>query len=107
MLKALSIVGYFGMAADLSGWIGWQFHDPKTGEGFLVVIRPQESPYGSAQVRWQAADSGRNYRLPSSDGPLLATKSDRELLAGWQVPPLGPVESQLLRCQAFTTAERK
>ena len=97
----------FPQRRDLSGWIGWQFHDPKTDEGFLVVIRPEESPYGTAQVRWQAVDSGRNYRLLSSDGSLLATKSGRELLAGWQVPALGSGESQLLRYQALTTEERK
>jgi alpha-galactosidase len=95
----------FRQQRDLSDWIGWQFHDPKADEGFLVTIRPQESPYSSAEVCWQAVDPARTYRLLSSDGSLLATKAGKELSAGWQVPPLRAGNSQLLRYRAVTPGE--
>jgi alpha-galactosidase len=43
-------------------WEGWQFHDPGSGEGVLVVFRGQ-SPIERQVVRPRGVDATRRYRL--------------------------------------------
>jgi alpha-galactosidase len=66
----------FPQHRDESGWIGWQFNSPARGEGYLVVLRPKDSPYPSAQISLRGLDPGAIYRLSSADGagkPLMET----------------------------------
>ncbi len=48
---------------DESNWVGWQFHDPTTNEGFVVLLRPVESNYRSADVRLNRIARERNCRI--------------------------------------------
>ncbi len=83
---------------DLSQWVGWEFCDPATGEGFCVVLRPAESIYASADVRLRGVDENKNYRIGAIEGNSTCNVSGRELLSGWPVP-LGPGESKVLHFQ--------
>ncbi|MBI5093394.1 MAG: alpha-galactosidase [Candidatus Hydrogenedentes bacterium] len=40
----------FDQSASPVNWVGWQFIDPKSQEGFLCAYRPAASPYDSATI---------------------------------------------------------
>lgn len=46
--------------SDLESWEGWQFHDPKTGDGFVQAFRTG-SPDTARTFRINALDPGKNY----------------------------------------------
>ncbi|MBP7933163.1 MAG: alpha-galactosidase [Phycisphaerae bacterium] len=81
---------------DLAQWVGWQFNDPTTGEGFLVILRPQESAYASVEVRLCGIEPDMKYKLSHTDGSHVRNLAGRELLAGLTIP-LGRGESEVLR----------
>ncbi len=83
---------------DLTQWVGWEFHDPATGEGFLVVLRPQESAYGSVEVRIRGVEPNQKYKLSRIDGSQMREVSGQEMLSGLLIP-LGRGESEVLRFQ--------
>jgi len=55
---------------DLTNWVGWQFDDPARGEGYIVVLRPDASPYPLAGIALRGLDPGATYTLtPLDDTP--------------------------------------
>ena len=49
----------FPQTFDTQQWIGWEFFDAEAGEGFLVVLRPKESPLPSRVIRTLPDPSAR------------------------------------------------
>jgi alpha-galactosidase len=88
----------FPQTFDLTQWVGWQFNDPVSGEGFFVVLRPQESAYASAEVRFRGVEPDKKYKLSRSDGSQTRDVSGQELLSGLTVA-LHRGESEVLRFQ--------
>jgi alpha-galactosidase len=86
----------FPQTFDASQWIGWEFFDPKAGEGFLVVLRPAESPLGSATILLGGVESGKSYTLSRLDGSEAREIAGNELLGGWPIA-LEPGSSTVLR----------
>ncbi len=83
---------------DLTQWVGWEFHDPAAGEGFLVVLRPQESTYASVEMRIRGVEADKKYSLSRMDGSQMREVSGQELLSGLVIP-LERGESEVLRFQ--------
>lgn len=83
---------------DLSQWVGWEFNDPAAGEGFLVVLRPQESVYASVEVRLRGMEPDQKYRLSRIDGSQARVLTGHELLSGLTIPA-GRGQSEVLRFQ--------
>jgi alpha-galactosidase len=52
----------FPQPGSMKAWDGWQFHDPKSGEGFVLAFRV-ESPDGNANLRFRKLEPGRRYSL--------------------------------------------
>jgi alpha-galactosidase len=88
----------FPQTFDLTQWVGWQFNDPAAGDGFLVVLRPQESTYTSADVKLRGIDPDKKYKLARLDGSQSREVSGRELLAGFAIR-VRAGESEVLRYQ--------
>jgi alpha-galactosidase len=88
----------FPQTFDLTQWVGWEFNDPATGEGFLVVLRPKESAYASADVRLRGVEPDKKYKLSRIDGSQSRDVSGRELLSGLGVR-LHRGQSETLRFQ--------
>jgi alpha-galactosidase len=86
----------FSQTLDLAQWVGWEFNDPATGEGFFVVLRPEESSYASAEVRLRGIEPDKTYTVSRIDGRQKRDVSGRELLSGLTVA-LQPGESEVLR----------
>jgi alpha-galactosidase len=88
----------FSQTFDTTQWAGWEFTDPATGEGFLVVLRPQESAYASVEVRLRGVEPNKKYKLSSIDGSQARDVSGQELLSGVAIA-LRRGESEALRFQ--------
>ena len=58
----------FSQSRETGSWVGWQFADPSKGEGYIVILRPGESPYSSAEVQLRGLDTGATYTLKPLDG---------------------------------------
>jgi alpha-galactosidase len=52
----------FPQPPTMKEWDGWQFHDPQTGEGFILVFRA-ESAKEDANPRLKAVKTGAQYLL--------------------------------------------
>lgn len=61
-------------------WAAWQCDRPDLGEGCLVALRRQRSPFASMQARLQALDAEATYELRDADTGSAWTVSGRELL---------------------------
>jgi len=80
----------FPQRRDETGWIGWQFDAPSRGEGFIVVLHPQDSPYTAAKISLCGLDAGATYDLEPLSGPAKArTGTGKELADGFslEIPP--------------------
>jgi alpha-galactosidase len=53
----------FDQTTSQTSWLGWEFIDPKTHEGFITVYRPADSPYDSATIPLQALDPNAQYTV--------------------------------------------
>jgi alpha-galactosidase len=88
----------FPQTFDLTDWVGWEFYDPAAGDGFVVFLRPAESPYAAAEVRLCELDATKMYRVTRLDGSQPRDLSGRELASGLKVS-LGVNQSEALRFQ--------
>jgi alpha-galactosidase len=52
----------FPQPQSMKEWDGWQYHDPETGEGFVLAFRA-ESPEDAANLRFKKLEPGRRYSL--------------------------------------------
>jgi alpha-galactosidase len=52
----------FPQPQSTRAWDGWQFHDPKSGEGFALAFRA-DSPQATGSLRLSKLESGRRYLL--------------------------------------------
>jgi alpha-galactosidase len=52
----------FPQPQTMKEWDGWQFHNPKTGEGFILAFRV-ESPQAAANLKLKKLQTGRRYVL--------------------------------------------
>jgi alpha-galactosidase len=73
---------------DLSNWVGWQFNDPSRGEGYIVLLRPESSPYSSANIFLRGLDSDATYIL----APVDDTPGEIRRLTGAQLSQTWTVE---------------
>jgi hypothetical protein len=86
----------FPQTFDTSQWNGWEFYDPEIGEGFLTVLRPQESAMASCVIRLGGVESDAMYELSRVDGSQLRRIAGSELLGGLTIA-LEPGGSEVLR----------
>jgi alpha-galactosidase len=82
----------FAQQRLLTTWTGWQFNDPTKGEGFFVILRPRESPYGSADIELQGLDAGATYTVTKIDSTAVKegervsrSATSAELTTPWAV----------------------
>jgi hypothetical protein len=63
-------------------WIGWQFHTPQSGQGFVQAFRrPGEQSADTITVKLRGLDPQMSYRVTDVDNPQAAvTVSGAELL---------------------------
>ena len=68
-------------------WIGWQYHDPETGEGLIELFRRPKAPGNSIEVRLRGLEPGARYRLAMNDGTRTGTEEQAgaALMRGWTV----------------------
>ena len=85
----------FPQTRDESGWIGWQFLDPETSEGYAVILRPADSAYITARVRLQGLSPNKNYILSPSTGTPTST-TGKALMDGWPVTMEKPATALLI-----------
>jgi alpha-galactosidase len=52
----------FPQPQTMKEWDGWQFHDSKSGEGFILAFRVT-SPQGEARLKFKSLDPARQYSL--------------------------------------------
>jgi hypothetical protein len=52
----------FPQPLSMRDWDGWQFHDPKSGEGFILAFRA-DSPDPGADLKFRKLDPNRKYAL--------------------------------------------
>jgi alpha-galactosidase len=71
----------FPQSRDAASWVGWQFDDPSKGAGYLVVLRPGESPLTSSAITLNGLDANATYTLTPLDG----TPGDVRQLTGAQL----------------------
>jgi len=67
---------------DQKQWDGWQFHDPKTGEGYVVVLRPPESPYPEAVIKLHGIDPDKSYQITECEFNDLPSELGGKELGG-------------------------
>jgi hypothetical protein len=48
---------------SLEKWDGWQFHDPRSGEGFAVVFRLRYCEQATATIHLQGSPDTAAYRF--------------------------------------------
>ncbi len=94
----------FPQTTDTSQWVGWEFFDPATGEGFMTILRPEDSAISSATVLLGGVDPGMTYELSRLDGSQVRQIAGAHLLSGLPIS-LEPGGSELLRFQAIETPE--
>ena len=58
----------FAQLIDEPGWVGWQFHSPSRGEGFVVVVRPETAPYPTAEISLHSLEADATYQWIPLDG---------------------------------------
>jgi alpha-galactosidase len=77
----------FPQRRDEFDWIGWQFYTPALGEGYFVVLRPEESHYLSASVSLRGLDAEATYTLTPMEGTpgQLCKLTGRQLAQGWTI----------------------
>lgn len=87
----------FQQQRGLESWTGWQFNDPARGEGFIVLLRPPQSPYDSADVQLRGLNASANYKatlVDSGEGKEQAvadfTKTGAQLGGSWTTPAIEP-----------------
>jgi len=86
----------FEQSKSSNDWCGWQFVDPATQEGFLLVYRPVPSPYDAASVRLRGLDDARQYQIRELITGSELIKSGAELSAGLPLT-LGKDTAQIWR----------
>jgi alpha-galactosidase len=77
-------------ARDLETWSGWQFHDPKTGEGFVQAFRIRSSE-GARRLVMKALDSKNLYRFTDIYTGETFTAQGASLISDgleWKLPPM-------------------
>jgi alpha-galactosidase len=99
----------FPQLRDQTGWIGWQFHDPATGKGFFVLLRPDGSPYESAQVHLGGLEkwSNKSVAITEVGSTGRSTMSGAELSRGWLARLLAPGDSKVFSYQIEPSAETR
>lgn len=85
-----------------SSWIGWQFHDPKANQGFVVLLRLADSSYRAADVRLRGVAPERNYRVTKLGEGQAKVTPGAKLADGWTVELPKPNTSAVL---AYELAE--
>ncbi len=53
----------FPQRRDEHHWIGWQFQTAGAGKGYVVLLRPADSPYGAADISLHGLDPDAFYTL--------------------------------------------
>lgn len=82
---------------DDTALVGRQFHDPESGEGFFVVIRPDRSSYRSAEIKLRGLLSGTRYEV-SAIGEHVSKMARSEILVnGWRIDLALPDDSKVYK----------
>lgn len=71
---------------DPSQWIGWEFFDPASGEGLVIVLRPEQSTVPSATVRLGGVEAGKMYEFSRLDNTQARQIAGDELRTGLVLP---------------------
>ncbi len=61
-------------------WLGWQFHEPSKGEGFVQAFRRDDCIYKSAELRLRGLDPQTTYQLKNYDEKELIRATGAELM---------------------------
>jgi alpha-galactosidase len=86
----------FPQLRNESNWVGWQFHDPKANEGFAVLLRPTESSYRVADVRFGGITRERNYRITKLGEAQGEVTSGSQLADNWSAELSKPNSSMVM-----------
>jgi alpha-galactosidase len=78
----------FAQNRETADWTGWQFDSPTQGTGFLVIFRPDNSPYSTAEIALHGLDPQATYTLTCLDGG----KEDGQKMTGDQLTREWPLE---------------
>ena len=87
----------FPQRRDEHDWIGWQFQTKGASKGYVVLLRPADSPYRAAEISLHGLDHDARYTL----NPLLGFSGEkrdgtgRELSAPWCVTLPAPASAQV------------
>ena len=81
---------------DHTSWIGWEFNDPARGEGYIIVLRPDASPYPSADIALLGLDPNATYTLTRLDTPGETRRlTGAQLAQSWTVELKSPASGAL------------
>lgn len=89
----------FPQTTEVDQWIGWEFFDPAIEEGFLTVLRPEQSTMPSAEIRLSGVANDKMYELSQLNGSQVRQIAGSELLAGLTIS-LDAGGSKVLRFNA-------
>lgn len=67
----------FSLADDT--WAAWQFNRPDLGEGMVLALRRQKSPFTNMDARLRGLDADADYEIESKDTGEAIRLSGREL----------------------------
>jgi alpha-galactosidase len=67
----------YSQEADV--WMAYQLDRPESGDGLLVILRRQASPYEFARLPLRALDAAATYEVTNLDGDAPATFTGTEL----------------------------
>jgi hypothetical protein len=78
---------------DLNSWTAWQFHDPKSGNGFVQVFR-HNSREGKMQVALRGLTLGKSYNFTDPLGDAQKKINGADAMNGMTFS-LEPMTSQI------------
>ena len=94
----------FPQTTDTQQWVGWEFHNPASDEGFFTILRPTESPVQSHAIRLGGVKRTKMYTVSRLDGSQAHNFAGSELLTGLAVS-LEPGVSEVVRFRVASVPE--
>ncbi len=68
----------YSLAEDV--WAAWQFDRPDLGEGMVLALRRQHSPYCAMTARLRGLEPEGDYELRDADGEAVGRARGQELM---------------------------
>ncbi len=100
-LRPFLMEDYYPLTAqplDLNGWAAWQFHNPKTGSGFVQAFR-QNSAEGTKTLALRGLKADGSYHFTDPLGNTQRKLTGQEATKGIDFT-LSPMSSQILEYES-------